>query len=110
MKKNILIKGILVLIAIAIFALVFVGCVPAPTPPAITGTVYIYIYGTYWYDIYMDNMLQFWTASPYYTYIIYNVPTGYHYFEAIDIDGAWWGYDSVTQYIYSGANYVYLWP
>jgi len=109
MKKNVLLKGFLILVLVSLLAFSITGCVPAP-PIITTGTVYIYIYGTYWYNIYMDNMLKFSTASPYYTYIIYNVPTGYHYFEAVDIDGAWWGYDNVTQYIYSGANYVYLWP
>jgi hypothetical protein len=107
MKKNILIKGILVLIAIALLTMGFTGCGPVI---ATTGTVYIYIYGTCYYDIYMDNIGRFWGASPYYTYALYNVPIGTHYFEASDIHGWWWGYDDDYQYIGAGVNYVYLYP
>ena len=105
MKKNVFIKGILVLVVITLLAIGFTGCVP----PA-TGTVYIYIYGTCYYDIYVDNIGRFWGASPYYTYALYNVPIGTHYFEASDIHGWWWGYDDVYQYIGAGVNYVYLYP
>jgi hypothetical protein len=41
---------------------------------------------------------------------LYNVPIGNHFFEAIDIDGAWWGYHGQNQYITAGINYVYLYP
>ena len=109
MKKNVLLKGFLILVLVSLIASSITGCVPAP-PIITTGTVYIYIYGSYYYNIYLDNILQFSTASPYYSYIIYNVPVGNHYFEAVDIDGSWWGYDNVTQYIHSGSNYVYLYP
>ena len=97
MKKNVLIKGILVLAIIALLSIGFTGCVP-PT----TGTVYVIT--DYWddYDIYMDGNYR---GHSYYTssyFVIYNVPVGYHTFLA---DG-WW-YDGYTyQYIYSGANYV----
>jgi len=51
MKKNVLIKGILVLIVISLLAMGFTGCVTVyPT----TGTVYIVVSGTWYYNIYMD--------------------------------------------------------
>ena len=103
MRKNVLIKGILVLVAITLFALVLVGCVPT------TGTVYLVVGGYYYYNLYMDYIPQFYGVAPG-TYVIYNVPIGNHFFEAIDIDGSWWGYDYVTQYITFGVNYVYLYP
>jgi len=109
MKKNVLIKGFLFLVLVSLLVFSMTGCYPAP-PIITTGTVYIYIYGTCYYDIYVDYIPQFWGASPYYTYTLYNVPIGTRYFEAYDIHGWWWGYDDVYQYIGAGVNYVYLWP
>jgi len=106
MKKNILIKGILVLIVIALLPLAFTGCY---TPPPTTGTVYIVVTGGWVYDIYMDYNQKFSAAAPG-TYTLFNVPIGTHFFEAIDTWGWTWGYDSVTQYITAGVNYVYLNP
>ena len=106
MKKNILIKGILVLVVIALLPLAFTGCY---TPPPTTGTVYIVVTGGWVYDIYMDYNQKFWSAAPG-TYTLFNVPIGTHFFEAIDTWGWTWGYDSVTQYITAGVNYVYLNP
>jgi len=98
MKKNILIKGILVLIAISLLTMGFTGC-----GASTTGTVYVYtdIYDDY--DIYMDSIYK---GHSYYTssyFRIYNVPAGWHTFVA---DGWYWdGY--TTQYIYAGTtNYV----
>lgn len=58
MKNNVLIKGILILVLIAVFALQLVGC------NGFTGTVYIVVTGTYWYDLYMDYIGQFWDVTP----------------------------------------------
>ena len=107
MKKSVLIKGILVLIAIALLTMGFTGC---GTIIVTTGTVYIYVATGGWAtDIYMDYNQKFnniYTG----TYTIFNVPIGTHFFEAIDDWGWTWGYDSVTQYISAGANYVSLYP
>ena len=107
MKKSVLIKGILVLIAIALLTMGLTGC---GTIIVTTGTVYIYVATGGWAtDIYMDYNQKFnniYTG----TYTIFNVPIGTHFFEAIDDWGWTWGYDSVTQYISAGANYVYLYP
>ena len=108
MKKNVLIKGILVLIIITLLTMGFTGCYPTPMPPT-TGTVYIYVYVTYYYNIYMDYIWKLCYVSTW-TYLIYNVPIGSHFFQAIDVDGTWWGYDYYTQYITAGNNYVYLYP
>ena len=107
MKKNVLIKGILVLIAISLLTIGFTGC---GTPYPTTGTVYIVIYGYDHYNVYMDYDQIGW-AKPSGTYLItYDVSTGNHYFQAYDTWGSFWGYDSVTQYIHTGVNYVYLSP
>ena len=103
MKKNVLIKGILVLVVIAVFALQLVGCVPCG------GTVNIVVAGFYSYDLFMDGVQKFSVVSSG-TYVLCDVPTGNHFFEAIDTWGSFWGYDSVTQYINYGVNYVYLNP
>jgi hypothetical protein len=107
MKKNVLIKGILVLITIALLTMGFTGC---GTIIVTTGTVYIYVATGGWAtDIYMDYIQKFnniYTG----TFTLSNVPIGTHFFEAIDDWGWTWGYDSVTQYISAGVNYVYLYP
>ena len=106
MKKNVLMKGILVLIVIALFAIGFTGCY---TPPPTTGTVYIVTMGNWRYNIYMDYNLKF-SNVPSGTGTITNVSIGYHFFQAIDTWGWTYGYDSVTKYITAGSNYVYLYP
>lgn len=107
MKKNVLVKGILLLIVVSILAIGFTGCVMViPT----TGTVYIYVNTGGWAtDIFMDYNQKFnniYTG----TYTLFDVPIGNHFFEAEDNMGWIWGYDSVTQYISAGVNYVYLYP
>jgi len=106
MKKNVLIKGFLVLIAIALLTMGLTGC---GTIIATTGTVYIVVTGGWFYDLEMDNIVRFWGVAPG-TYVIPNVPIGTHFFEATDTWGPGWGYDFVTQYIAAGVNYVYLYP
>jgi len=108
MKSNVFIKGILISVVIVLFMLALVGCVSI-TPPPITGTVHIVVTGTWNYDLYMDYVGKFWGVLPG-TYILYNVPIGNHFFEAIDIWGASWGYYALTKYIGVGINYVYLYP
>jgi len=103
MKKNVLIKGILLLIIIALLTIAFTGCY------ATAGTVYLIVSGTFFYDLEMDSIVRFWGVAPG-TYILYNVPIGVHFFEATDAWGWIWGYDSVTQYITAGINLVYLFP
>jgi uncharacterized protein YceK len=110
MKKNVLIKGILVLLIIALLTIGFSGCGTVIPPPVTTGTVYLVIGGYYWYDLYMDYTPQYYAVHWNGTYVLYNVPIGNHFFEAIDIDGSGWGYDSLYQYIYAGNNWVYLYP
>jgi hypothetical protein len=80
-----------------------------PTQTTSKGTVYIYVYGDYFYDIKMDDYTYFYEKSEG-MYTLTNVSIGYHTFEAVDSDGAFWGSDSESKYISSGANYVYLYP
>ena len=108
MKNNVLMKGILVLIVLAVLTLGFGGCGASIIIPT-TGTVYIVVYGGWSYNLYMDYIQKYWTVSSG-TYILYNVAIGNHFFETIDTWGWTWGYDSITQYITAGVNYVYLWP
>ena len=111
MKKNNIMKGVLLLIVLAVLFLGFTGCGTTiiTTIPTTTGTVYIIVYGWDFYDLYMDYALKYWGATSG-TYVLYNVPIGSHFFEAEDTWGWSWGYDFTTQYIYSGVNYVYLYP
>ena len=106
MKKNRIMKAILLLIVLAVLTVGFTGCGGTFTT---TGTVYIVVYGWDYYNLYMDYAQQSWAVTSG-TYVLYNVPIGSHFFEAEDTWGWSWGYDYVTQYIYSGVNYVYLYP
>jgi hypothetical protein len=98
MKKNVLIKGILVLVVLALLTVGFTGCGSI----YLTGTVYVYTDSYDYYYIYMDNV---WQGESYYTSsytVIYNVPVGYHTFSA----SGWSWSGSKYQYISSGSNYV----
>jgi len=110
MNKNVLIKGILVLIVVVLLSIGLTGCVTTyPTYPT-TGTVYIVVSGNWYYNIYMDYSQIGW-SKPAGTYVMtYEVSIGNHFFQAIDTWGAIYGYDSVTKYITGGVNYVYLNP
>ena len=116
MKRIFFTKVVLVILAIAVLGFGLTGCITlAPTPPIeppfepTTGTVQLVVSGTYTYDLTMDGITRFYNKQPG-TYTITNVPIGIHSFEAIDVRGTSNGYDSVTQYISTGTNYVYLNP
>jgi len=106
-NKKIIMKGVLLLIVLAVFSLGFVGC--GTVTPITTGTVYIIMRGSWRYNIYMDYNLKFSNVASG-TGTITNVSTGYHFFQAIHTWGWTYGYDSVTKYIAAGSNYVYLYP
>jgi len=114
MKKNVLIKGILVLVVLALLTVGFTGCgsiIPDPVPPPVpppTGTVYITVAAwdenSYSYSIYMDGDYQgatYWSSN----YTIFNVPVGSHTFSAY---GSWGFHDSEYKYVSTGVNYVNL--
>ena len=108
MKKNVWLKGILLLTLVALLTMGLAGCGIVITT---TGTVYITVIGNWWYDIYMDYDLIFDDVKGGETKILKNVPSGTHVFEAIDTAGLIHGYDYVEKYIYAGENnYVVLEP
>ena len=113
MKRTFFTKVVLVILTIAVLGFGLAGCVTiSPTTPPIEppmGTVQLVVSGTYTYDLTMDGVTRFSNKQPG-TYTITNVPIGNHSFEAIDVRGTSNGYDSVTQYISTGTNYVYLSP
>jgi len=102
MKKNVLIKGILVLVVITLLAIGFTGCGGYYPTPTYTGTVYVYTDSYDDYNIYMDSVYQGYSYYSSSYFVIYNVPVGYHTFEA----SGYWYYGYKYQYISSGANYV----
>lgn len=108
MRKNVLIKGILVLVVIALFAIGVTGC---GVVISTKGTVYITIANdNYWYDIYIDG--DWWgETNGSGNLTLYNVPIGNRYFQAYDISSLNY-YGSKLKYIYAGTNnlvsiYVY---
>ena len=104
MKKNVLIKGILVLVVISLLAIGFTGCTLIFST---TGTVHINITSDYWkYYIYLDNYSNLIGITEYDgRTIIYDVPTGWHTFYAVSIDGFCSG--QKDKWIHSGFdNYV----
>ena len=110
MKKNVLIKSILVLVVITVLLLGLTGCLSITPPTPTTGTVYITITG-FWssgtHDIYMDGYYLGTTSTA--SYMIPNVTPGTHTFEAgQNVVGT--TYDSETVNINVGSNYVTLYP
>ena len=103
MKKNVLRKDILVLLVITLLAIGLTGCTIITPPSCTTGTVYISIDDSYWYDIYIDG--EYWDTTNYYGEItLYGVPTGYHTFYVESTDGNCAGNDHPT--IFCGTNNV----
>ena len=90
MKKNVLIKGVLVLVIIALLAIGFTGCgtiIPICTTATVNITTPL---DSWWYYIYIDGVL--WgTTNSYGNITLYNVPTGYHNFYAVSTDSMYWG-------------------
>lgn len=107
MKKNTIMKGILLLIILAMLSIVFAGCSPIIIIPS-TGTVYITIANdNYWYNLYVDGVYQGQTDGAG-NYTLTNVPIGNHLFEVYDT--SWFNYyGSKWQYIHSGSNTVTIW-
>jgi len=103
MKRAVLIKGILLLILLALLTVGFTGC--GSIIYTTTGTVHLSIANdNYWYDIYIDGVWQELTDGLG-NLTIYNVPIGNHLFEAYDTSWYnWYGYK--WQYINPGTNYV----
>lgn len=104
-------KGFLAILIVAILSLGFTGCVEiVPVPPTNTGTVKIEVYGSYEYDLRMDDNIEFSDVLSG-TYTLYNVQAGYHDFEAIDVMGESFGYDYDRKYVSAGTTtFVYLYP
>lgn len=103
MKKNVLIKGILVLVVITLLAIVFTGCVVI-TPT--TGTVVITVSGDWLtQEVKMDGIIQ-GTFNPATSLTIYNVSVGNHFFESEAIDHMYYGF--TFQNIHTGMNYVHI--
>jgi hypothetical protein len=107
MNKNVLIKGILVLVVIALLTMGFTGC---GTILCTTATVNITTpRDSYQYWIYIDG--NYWGTTNWSgNMTLYGVPTGYHTFYALSTDWAWDGYAYVT--IVCGVNNVpiYTYP
>ncbi|MBA7555533.1 hypothetical protein ES705_48202 [subsurface metagenome] len=104
MKKNVLIKGILILIAIALLTIGFTGC---GAVLCTTATVYITTPNDSWtYWIYIDG--NYWGTTNWSgNMTLYGVPTGYHTFYALSNDWAWDGTTYAT--IVCGVNNVAIW-
>lgn len=113
MKRISFTKVVLLVLTITILGFGLTGCSvnlgPVVPPISTTGTVYLVLSGDENYDLIMDGVTKFSNKETG-TYTLPNVSIGDHFFEAIDTWGAVWGYDSVTQYISAGSNYVYLYP
>ncbi|MFA5563931.1 MAG: hypothetical protein WDA32_07060 [Candidatus Caldatribacteriota bacterium] len=107
MKRISYIKIAFTIIAIVVLGLSLSSCTPIIE---ITGTAKLIVSGDYYYNIKMDDYTYFSAALPG-TYYITDITPGYHTFEAVDIGGASWGYDSEAVYISSGSTTnVYLNP
>jgi len=103
-KKNRIMKGILLLIILALLIVGFTGCGGVIITTPATGTVYITIDTWDDYSLYVDGIYQGYITNGYFT--LTNVPAGYHTFEAY---GYYFGRYGIVpnKYIYPGVtNYV----
>ena len=103
MKKNILIRGVLVLFIIALLTIGLAGC--GTIIPCTTGTLIINISDNYTYWVYIDGAL--WGTSDWNGDItLYNVPLGYHtiYVQSTD----YWCDGTVYPTINCGVNNVFI--
>ena len=111
MKKNVLVKGILVLMVIAFLSLAFTGCGAVIIPT--TGTVVIIIAGSYTYynyNVYLGSWLNKIGVTSGGTLTVTGVTPGSHTFY-VD-DAVWnWYYDSDTVWVTAGqTSYLTLYP
>ena len=106
MKKNVLVKGLLLLIVVSILAIGFTGC-GSVIPICTTATVNISTPNdNYQYWIYIDG--NYWGTTNWSgNMTLYGVPTGYHTFYALSTDWGWDGTAYVT--IVCGGNNVAIW-
>lgn len=112
MNKPVFNNRLILLLLIILFSVFLTGCIEVFPPfPTEYGTVKIEIVGDYKYDITMDGKkTQYNNVLPG-TYTLYDIPSGYHEFEAIDIMGASFGSDKERIFVEAGrTNYVYLNP
>ena len=109
MNKSIIKKAILTVVVITLLSIMFVGCTSIF---ATTGTVNISVVGgivkekitiDQTYDIHMDEIYVDTTDNSG-NLTIYNVPIGWHNFEAFSSFGS--GYGSKGQHITTGINNV----
>lgn len=106
MKKNVVLKGFLVLLVISLMITGFIGC----EPEFPSGTVYLIVNGICTYDLFMDSTKVF-SAVGTGTYTLTKVSIGDHVFEAIDAcEGSPHGSDIDMADIQEGENYVHLNP
>jgi hypothetical protein len=108
MKKNALIKGILVLLVIALLTMGFTGCGTVIPPACTTATVSIDIQNdSYWYWIYIDG--AYWGETDGYgNMTFYNVPIGTHTFYALATDYWYEGYAYNVYISCPALNYVVI--
>ena len=108
MRQSILFKkSVLIIAMVAMLGLLGTGCTILLFPDiSQTGTVHLNITNSDWaYHIYLDSYSNTLGTTDYYgEAVFYNVPTGYRTFYAEDVDG--WYSGQITQYIYSGTNFV----
>ena len=90
------------IIALVITGIGLSGCVTLP-PITFTGTAKIVLSGTHYYNIKMDDYTYFYNRQSG-TYTVTEITEGYHTFEAIDVDGASFGYASKEVYISAGTT------
>ena len=107
MKNNLLIKGILVFLVIALLAIGFTGCAPT------TGSVVITIggnYTSYNYNVYLDSWYNKIGVTSWGTFTATNVTPGWHTFYVDDVIWEYY-YDYGTVYVTAGqTSYLTLYP
>jgi len=111
MKKNVLIKGILLLVVIALLAIGFTGCGTIIIPT--TGTVVIMIAGSYTYynyNVYLDSWSNKIGVTSGGMLTVTGVTPGSHTFYVDDAVWNWYWEDGTVWVTAGQTSYLTLYP
>jgi len=113
MKKNVVLKYLLLLVVVSVMAIGFTGCGVIINPIPTTGTVVITIAGSYTYynyNIYLDSWSNKIGVTSGGTFTATGISPGTHTFYADDATWNWY-YDYNTVYVTAGqTSYLTLYP
>jgi len=113
MKKNVILKSFLVLVAISLLVIGFTGCGVTYNPFPTAGKVVITIAGSYAYynyDVYLDNYYNYIGTTSGQSFTVTGLTPGSHFFYVEDSAYNYY-YEEDSVYVTAGqTSYLTLYP